>query len=211
LILYEAVDRLGLRQLLRSLYRMDVEGAENIPAEGPCILVANHESLIDPFILGAVTTRKIRYMAKAELFRYPLLKQAMQAFGTFPVERGRGGGAALGQAGELLRQGEALGIFPQGTCLPYRRRPWRRGAARIALATGAPVVPVCLVGTERAFRPHHPRVGLPRLRARIAAPVDVPRQAPTTEAATALTGRLERIIGDLGRPYGPPGHIWIEG
>src|SRR5262249_11416647 len=91
LILYEAVDRLGLRQLLRSLYRMDIEGAENIPAEGPCILVANHESLIDPFILGAVTTRKIRYMAKAELFQYPLLKQAMQAVGTLPVELGRGG------------------------------------------------------------------------------------------------------------------------
>jgi 1-acyl-sn-glycerol-3-phosphate acyltransferase len=211
MILYEAVERLGLRGLLRSIYRMEIEGAESIPAVGPCILVANHESLIDPFVLGAATARKVRYMAKAELFRYPLLRHVMGGFGSFPVERNSGDEAAIGQAGELLAQGEVLGIFPQGTCLPYRERPWRRGAARIALATGAPLVPVCLVGTEKALRPHRPKIGLPELLVRIAEPIEVTRETPTREAAAALIARVEGIIEELHRPYGPPAHVWLDG
>jgi 1-acyl-sn-glycerol-3-phosphate acyltransferase len=208
-ILYRLLDTIRFRAFLKALYRIELTGAERIPSRGSCILVANHESLLDPFILGTVTTRSIHYMAKAELWRNPILARVMDAFGTFPVERGLGDSAALGRAGRLLAEGELLGIFPQGTCLPYRRRPYMRGAARLALATGAPLVPVRMVGTERALRPHRLRVGLPKLRILVGQPIEVECERPTVAAARALTQRVERAIAELGLPYGEPRHVWI--
>jgi len=208
--LYEVLERTRFRALLTRLYRVQVEGAENIPDAGPAVLVANHESLIDPWILALATRRHIRYMAKSEFFTNPVLRLVMNLFGTFPVERGGGGAAALGRGGELLAAGEILGVFPQGTCLPFRDRPWHRGAARLALATGAPLLPVCIVGTERALRPHRPKLGRPRIRILVSRPIEVARTRPTVAAARALTRRLEEAIAELRRPYGPPAHAWID-
>jgi 1-acyl-sn-glycerol-3-phosphate acyltransferase len=193
---------------MKALYRIELAGAERIPAEGPAILAANHESLIDPFVLGTVTTRRIRYLAKAELWRNPFLARVMDAFGTFPVERGTGDSAALGRAARLLAEGEILGIFPQGTCLPYRRRPYMRGAARLALATGAPLVPVRMVGTERALRPGRFRIGLPEIRILVGEPIRGQPERPTVARARSLTAALEVAIAELGRPYGEPRHAW---
>jgi 1-acyl-sn-glycerol-3-phosphate acyltransferase len=209
-ILYALLERVGFRRFATRLYRVRVEGSERIPAAGPCILVANHESLIDPWILGLATRRPIRYMAKADFWRYPILRSVMDAFGTFPVERGGGDTDALGHAGRLLRAGQVLGIFPQGTCLPYRTRPWHRGAARLALATGSPLVPVALVGTEKALRPHRIKLGLPKIRVLVARPLEVARQKPTIAAAKVLTSRIEDVIAELRAPYGPPAHAWID-
>ena len=210
MILYEVLEAVGFRSFAKWLYRVRIEGAEHVPACGPAILVANHESLIDPWILGLATPRPIRYMAKAELWNYPVLRTVMDAFGTFPVSRGKGDVDALGAGGRLLRAGQVLGIFPQGTCLPYRNRQWHRGAARLALATGSPVVPVALVGTEKALRPHRLKVGRPHIRVLVARPLEVARQRPTIAAAKALTGRLEDAIAELRAPYGPPAHAWID-
>jgi 1-acyl-sn-glycerol-3-phosphate acyltransferase len=174
------------------------------------MLVANHESIIDPWILGLATPRNVRYMAKAELWRHALVRAVMEGFGAFPVFRGSGDGVAMSRAGRLLAEGEVLGIFPQGTCIPYRRRPYMRGAARLALATGTRVVPVALVGTEQAWRPRRPKFGLPRIRVLVAHPLEVVRQQPTLVAARELTRRIEEEIGELRRPYGEPKHPWIE-
>jgi 1-acyl-sn-glycerol-3-phosphate acyltransferase len=127
-----------------------------------------------------------------------------------PVFRGSGDGAAMSRAGRLLADGEVLGIFPQGTCIPCRDRPYMRGAARLALATGTPVIPVALVGTEQAWRPHTPRFGLPTLRVLVARPLEVARQRPTLVGARELTRRMEEAIAELRRPYGEPKHAWIE-
>ena len=208
MILYTVLDAIGFRPFVKALYRIELAGAERIPKRGPAILVSNHESLIDPFILGTATTRRIRYMAKSELWRNPLLARVMDAFGTFPVERGTGDSAALGRAGRLLTSGEVLGIFPQGTGLPLRRRPYLRGAARLALATGAPLIPIRMVGTERALRPGRFRIGLPRIRILVGPAIEVERERPTVAAARALTKRVERVIAELGRPYGEPRHAW---
>jgi 1-acyl-sn-glycerol-3-phosphate acyltransferase len=104
--------------------------------------------------------RVIRYMAKAELWRNPLLRLVMEGVGTFPVERGRGDSSAVTQALALLSQGRIVAIFPQATSMPLRRRPFQRTAARLALTTGAPIVPVALIGTERILRPHRFKVGV---------------------------------------------------
>jgi 1-acyl-sn-glycerol-3-phosphate acyltransferase len=209
-ILYRALIGMGYRPFMRTLFRMEIAGADRIPAEGPCILVANHESIVDPYVLGVATERPIHFMAKRELWRNRLTRFLMDGFGAFPIERGTGDNAAIGRAGDLLRDGEVLGIFPQGTCLPRRERPYMRGAARLALATGAPLVPVCLVGTERLVRPHRMKLGLPKLRILVGRPLDVAAQRPTVVAARQLTHRIEEAIAELRRPYGEPRHVWID-
>jgi 1-acyl-sn-glycerol-3-phosphate acyltransferase len=209
--LYRVLTTLGIRPFLRAVYRIEVAGADRIPATGPCILVANHESMADPFILGVVTTRTIRFMAKAELWSNPLLGLAMDGLGGFPVDRGTGDAAALGRGAELLAGGQVLGIFPEGTAMAYRARPYQRGAARLALVAGAPIVPVCMIGTERILPARNRRsFGLPRVRILVASPIDVPQARPTVAAARALTRRIEETIAELRRPYGPPVHAWLD-
>lgn len=210
MILYRVLDTCGYRPVAKALFRMEIAGRERIPAEGPCILVANHESVIDPFVLGLATHRLVHFMAKAELWRSALSRAAVEGFGAFPVDRGRGDFDAFGRAGTLLAEGEVLGIFGQGTCLPLRTRPFQRGAARLALATGSPLVPVALVGTEQAVRPHRLRLGLPRIRVLVARPLEVARTKPTAALARGLTRRVEEAIADLRRPYGDPRHAWID-
>ncbi len=208
--IYRTLGDFVIRPLLHLLYRPENEGWEHVPAEGPAILASNHESIVDPFVLGVATRRVIHYMAKAELFRYPVLKQVMIGFGVFPVERGAGDGGAISRGRELLEQGELIGIFPQGTCLPYRIRPYRRGAARLALETATPIVPVCMIGTERILRPGKPKLGLPKVQIRVAPPIAVERADPTPEAAAALTARIERTIEELRGDYVQQ-HAWREG
>jgi 1-acyl-sn-glycerol-3-phosphate acyltransferase len=209
-ILYRTVGFHVTDPLLRLLYRAEVAGADRIPARGACIVAANHESNVDPFVLGLATPRVIRYMAKAELYDHPLVAAVMRGFAAFPVERGRGDAGAVTRARELLEAGELIGIFPQGTCRPLRRRPYHRTAAKLALATGAPIVPVALVGTERILRPHRVRVGLPKVRVLVGRRIDVPHERPTLARARELTRIVERSIEELRRPYGEPAHAWID-
>src|SRR6478672_1004958 len=136
--LYTLMELIAFRHWFGRLYRVELNGRERIPTGGPAILVANHESMIDPWLLGLVTPRPVRFMAKAELWEHAATRWVMEGFGAFPVSRGLGDRDAVGHGAELLAAGEVLGIFPQGTCLPYRRRPWLRGAARLALSTGTP-------------------------------------------------------------------------
>jgi 1-acyl-sn-glycerol-3-phosphate acyltransferase len=161
-------------------------GGANIPAEGAFILACNHDSVTDPFVLGVATTREIHFMAKAELFRHGPVAAVLRALGTFPVERGSGDQAALSEAARLLGDGEVVGIFPQGTSRQIER-PWQRGAARLALVTGAPIVPVGMSGTR----------ALPlrtRVRIVVGRPIEVSPSRPTVAAAKALTLEIERAV-----------------
>ena len=205
MILYRTLGNWLARPLFHRLYRIDGTGWERIPASGPAVLAASHDSLIDPFVLGVATPRVIHYMAKAELWRYPVLRQLVKGFGAFPVQRGRGDGAAVDYGRAVLESGEIVGMFPQGTCLPYRDRPWRRGAARLAAEAGAPLVPVCLVNTERALRPRRPKLGLPKIHVHVAEPLD-----STRGTVAELTKEAERRVEELRRPYGPPAHVWFD-
>jgi 1-acyl-sn-glycerol-3-phosphate acyltransferase len=185
--LYAVLHRIGFRTVVRRLYGAEVAGGEHVPAHGGCIIASNHESLLDPFVLAVATTREIRYMAKSELFANRAIAAALRALGAFPVERGGGDRAAFGEAAELLRCGEVLGIFPQGTSKQHDVRRWHRGAARLALVTGAPIVPVRMTGTR----------GLPfraRVRISVGAPIRVEPAQPTVAAARALTDRVEKAV-----------------
>ena len=186
-----------LRPILMFVYRVRITGREHVPASGPCVLAANHVSVMDGFFLGIAVTRQVRFMAKAELHRAPIVKQILEAAGAFPVERGADAGRAVAAGVKLLEQGAVIGLFPEGTSLPDQKRGYKRGAARLALATGAPLIPVALIGTHLTLEPETHRIRLPRVRIVIGEPLLVERQEPTEAAATELTARLQEAIETL--------------
>jgi 1-acyl-sn-glycerol-3-phosphate acyltransferase len=188
-ILWTLSERVRLREVLTRLYHVRVSGAGHVPP-GACILVANHESVIDPWFLALATPRRTRFMAKAELWRYPVVRSLMEAYGTFPIERGTGDTGAMSRAGELLAAGEVLAIFPRGTSKPAGNQRWHRGAARLALAFGAPLVPVRLVNT-RQLVPRSP------VEVRVGPPIAVDRGKPTITAARELTARALSAVEAL--------------
>ena len=207
--LYPPIDRLTRPFMMRA-YRTEIVGRERVPETGPCILASNHESILDPWFLALPTRRAVHYMTKAELFRYPVLKQLLEGLGCFPVHRGAADTGAVDRGAELLRRGGVLGIFPQGTCLPYRNRPFHRGAARLALTAGAPIVPVALIGTERTIQPRSHRIGFPEVKVLVGEPIVVDAEEVTRERASELTAELEAAVTALRRPFPEPDHVWYE-
>jgi 1-acyl-sn-glycerol-3-phosphate acyltransferase len=186
-----------LRPIFMFVYRVRITGREHVPETGPCVLAANHVSVLDGFFLGIAVTRQVRFMAKMELHRVPIVKQILEGAGAFPVERGADAGRAVAAAVKLLEQGAVVGVFPEGTSLPDKKRGYKRGAARLALATGAPLVPVALIGTHLTLEPGTHRIRLPRVRIVIGEPLRVEREEPTERAATELTARLQKAIESL--------------
>ena len=135
--------------LLRLLYRVHIAGIENIPESGGCIIASNHTSLMDPVILGVVEKRQIHFMAKAELFKIPLLNSIIRALGAFPVHRAEGDVTAIKHTIETIAEGKLLCIFPQGTrCggVPVRETAdkLKSGIGLIAMRAESPVVPVLI-------------------------------------------------------------------
>jgi 1-acyl-sn-glycerol-3-phosphate acyltransferase len=154
-VLYRTLE-LTLAPALRAIYRPEVIGAEAIPRAGPVILAANHISFADEIFTPLAARRQVAYFAKAEYFTTPGLKgRAMAWFftscGHVPVERAdtRAAASVIDIGVDVLREGRALGIFPEGTRSPDGRLyKFRTGVARVALRSGAPVIPVGLIGTR---------------------------------------------------------------
>jgi 1-acyl-sn-glycerol-3-phosphate acyltransferase len=191
--------RVVVAWLCRRLYRVEVVGAGDIPRSGGCLLAANHDSSIDPALVALTTERPVRFLARAELWQ-PGLRRVLDALGAIPVRRGQGDRVAMERASKLLDAGELVAIFPQGTSLRFGNRRFRRGAARLALMTGAPLVPVRLFNTAAAFSVLPPRLGFPKLRVVVGEPLPVRRQEPSLEAASQLTAELEAAIEELAAP-----------
>ena len=179
--------------LVRAVYRLEVVGADRLPATGPAVVASNHESVLDPFVLGAAISRDLRFVAKAELWRSRLFAWLLDGLGAIPIERGRSDYHAAALVLKALEAGQAVVIFPQGAV--RGDRVWRQGAAHSALVTGAPLVPVRLVGTARALS--RGRIGFPRLRVFIGEPIEVARVPKDQDAATELTERLRAAVGSL--------------
>ncbi len=147
-----AILKLLTRWLARLCFRIEARGAEHLPWTGPLLVVTNHSSLLDPPLVGAVTPRPLHYMAKAELFRIPLFGRLIRAVNARPVRRGGSDPAALREALRILEAGGALLVFPEATRGPEGvLREARPGAGMLAVLSGAPVVPVYISGTGRAW------------------------------------------------------------
>ncbi|MGI6085459.1 MAG: lysophospholipid acyltransferase family protein [Acetivibrionales bacterium] len=132
--------------------RVKIEGKENIPQTGPVLLYANHPSAWDMFLIAVFMKRKVHYMAKAELFKNPVLRILLKSLGAFPVSRGRGDVGSVKMVYRLLEQGEIVGIFPEGTRTEKRNLKKRKaGAAMMALHSKAPILPVGVVWNKKLF------------------------------------------------------------
>jgi 1-acyl-sn-glycerol-3-phosphate acyltransferase len=190
---YEAYRR-PLTPVVRVAYRLEVRGLEHVPAVGSLVVAANHESILDPFIISAAIPRPIRYLAKSELWKVPLLPSWLASVEAIPVERGMSDVAAIASALAALEAGEVVGLFPEGGVM--RAGPWLRGAARMALATGTPILPVRLLETRKALGSRS--FGFPRLAMLIGEPIAVSRTVPTPELARELTDRLQEIVEAIG-------------
>src|SRR5262249_15228540 len=148
-----SIIRLIARPLFRVLFWVEHHGVENVPEEGAVIIAGNHPSYLDPLLVGLPIRRTIRFMAWDALFKDPLLGQVIKAAGAFPVDIRKGRGeAAYRQALRALESGEALGVFPEGQRSDQAEMgDLRAGIARLAIETGAPIVPVTIGGAMRAW------------------------------------------------------------
>jgi 1-acyl-sn-glycerol-3-phosphate acyltransferase len=135
-----------------TLLRLRVVGINNVPAEGPVVLCANHTSLLDPPLLGTPLERMVHFMAKAELFDVPILGTMISKVGAFPVKRGGVSKESIRLAISLLKNGSVMGIFPEGS-RSNSGGMGKKGAASLALKSGAAVVPVAIIGNYFLFRP----------------------------------------------------------
>ncbi|HET7481818.1 MAG TPA: lysophospholipid acyltransferase family protein [Actinomycetota bacterium] len=157
-----------LKPLLKGLYRIRVEGLENLPKKGAAIIAANHVSFLDSFFIPLVVPRrKMTYLAKADYFKSWKTAWFFKSVGQIPTNRegGKKSEQALNTALSVLKDGHLLGIYPEGTRSPDGRLyRGRTGVARLALAAGVPVIPCGLIGTE-AVMPKEAK--FPRLRGRL--------------------------------------------
>jgi 1-acyl-sn-glycerol-3-phosphate acyltransferase len=150
-VLYAFVKPLALL-VMRLLFRLESLGHEHIPVTGPVLLVSNHASVLDPPLIGVAAPRPLCFMAKAELFRIPLFGRLIRALNARPVRREGSSAGALRDALGTLRAGNALLVFPEGTRgTGDEVRAGKPGAGMLAVASGAPVVPVYISGTDRAL------------------------------------------------------------
>lgn len=198
-LVYRTVKRI-VRGLLALFYRIEVEGVERVPMEGPVVIAANHHSFLDPLLIGVVLPRPIAFIARGDLFRVPGLGWLLRKLYAIPVERGSGDLAAVKAAIRALRAGMAFGIFPEGR----RSRsgvlePFKTGTAAIALRTGALVLPVAIVGTREIWPPGRK----PRLRGKIRVligdPIDLGDVAGKLDKAhlEEATRRIEAAVARL--------------
>ncbi len=154
-----AVVRVLATGLLRFWFRVRVCGADRIPEQGPAIIAPNHKNFLDPFFIGIVTHRHVRYMAKAGLLK-GLLGWLLVRLGAFPVRRGQADTEALGTARAILANGGLVVLFPEGTRVEAADALGspHHGAGRLAVETGAPIVPAAVSGTSHLWRGALPRL-----------------------------------------------------
>ena len=178
-----------LTPVLKLWFRLRIEGRDNLPVDGPAIVAPNHKSFSDAFFVALATPRHAQFMAKSELLagRFGWL---LNRLGAFPVRRGEADDDALATARGILDRGGLLALFPEGTRVrdPEVLGAPKRGAARLALEAGAPIVPCAIEGTEAL------RKGLlvlpKKVQVSFGEPIPVDRLEPTPEVASELTDEL---------------------
>jgi len=184
-VLYWLLKYVILGPWLRLIFRPRVEGRENVPDEGPAIIASNHLSFSDSIFMPLMVKRKVTFVAKAEYFtgrgiKGFLVRMFFVGAGTIPVDRsgGRAAQAAIDTGLRVLREGKLFGIYPEGTRSPDGRLyRGKTGVARLALESGAPVIPVVMLNADEIQPPGKILPRLIRPRIHFGEPMDFSRYA----------------------------------
>lgn len=183
-----------LRLIYAILFPLKIVGKENVPKEGGVLLCANHISLLDPMTIGIKLDRQVKYMAKAELFEVPVLGWLINKLGAFPVKRGGVSKESIKTTLNTLRNGNVMGIFPEGT-RNSDAGVVKKGAASFALRSGAAVIPAAIIYQYKPFR---------RMVVVYGAPVDLSQFAgagsESLEAVTDVIMDRIREMKETGKP-----------
>jgi 1-acyl-sn-glycerol-3-phosphate acyltransferase len=178
--------------LVRLFAPLRVYGRERIPANGPLVFCFNHFSWLDPWAFGAVTPRTVYYVAKQEAHDNPLIGPFIRVFGTSSVRRGESDREAIRIMREVVRRGDALGMFPEGTRQKREPGPVRSGAALIAVAEGVPIVCGAIHGSQDwRFGNFHP------VSIAFGEPLDVSRHPRNSQGYRAASQDIQREIRRL--------------
>ncbi len=202
LILYHAFKWSVVAPMFHVYFRGRIYGTENVPRQGPLVVVSNHASDFDPPILSSCVGRPVAYMAKEELFKVPLLKQGIQLYGAYPVKRGATDRSAIRAAMTYLEAGWAAGVFLQGTrTLDERITDPKPGAAWIAAKVQAPLLPVSLWGTRAIAQTGSSAPRSVPLTVRISQPIAPPSSTDRQEleAVTQTCALIINAMHALGR------------
>lgn len=201
------------RSLARTFFGLmggfDVRHAERLPASGPAIIAANHASFADPPAAGVAAKRPLHFMAQAELFRPPIFRSIIRKLGAFPIHRGESDLAAVKKALEVLGQGGALVMFPEGTRGDGKRlgSP-QKGMNLIAAKSDAPIVPTAITGTFKllpkgAKLPRRAKVcvifGEPIRYSEVVA--EFGREQAKVELSRIIMERIQRLLAEAGENY----------
>lgn len=201
LLLYHLFKWSVVAPVFHGYFRGRILGAKNVPQQGPLIIVSNHASYFDPPLLSNCVRRPVAYMAKAELFKVPILRTLIRLYGAYPVQRGARDRSAIRAAHQALRQGWSVGIFLTGTRTPDGRviDP-KLGAALIAAQAQVPLLPVCLWGTEKILKQNPIPRPVP-ITVRIGKLIPPPTTTEREELETITQACAEQInaLHDLGR------------
>ncbi len=181
--------------LAKILFRLRVEGRNNVPKKGQLIAVANHNSYVDPVIIDLGVVRRVHFMGKTEIVSKGLFGLFLRVIGTFPVRRGEADRAALKRSFEILDEQKVLGLFPEGTRI--RREglgSFEPGIAFIALKSGAQIIPVGMKGTDRIWPAGRRSPAFPKVTVKIGKPFNIPEDLLGVSDPAEKKARTDKIL-----------------
>ncbi len=189
--------------LLKVLFQLKARGLENIPAHGKAILASNHFSFLDHFILPTIVDREITFIAKSELFENPIWGFLLTQWGQISLNRGTGDNSAVDQAIEVLNKGKLFGIYPEGTrTRDGKLHGGHTGVARISLISGAPVIPVGMIGTYEILPRGAVKPNFGKAEVRIGRPLDFTRHSGKENDRKITRMITDEIMAEIGKLIG---------
>jgi 1-acyl-sn-glycerol-3-phosphate acyltransferase len=185
-------------------FRLKTFGQDHVPRKGAAILAANHASFLDPILIGLRARRPVRFLVATEFYRDPRLHALLASLGAIPVGRDTGMVRSFRRIVEVIQRGDLIGIFPEGGITrDGAMKPFRAGAAVLALQMGVPVVPIHMGGTFDALPRHAKWPRFVPVTLRIGEPISVAaRRNPSSQEVAALTESIRNAVSALGASGG---------